>query len=91
MSKIVNIESARRTFDSEKIKTDNLRFLLADLKTSIDRMNKIDEELMVTQRKLAAAQKRAQWAKRSIENLRALCINYIKTECQLDKVQTKKT
>lgn len=85
MGTVIILNSQRPASNSHTLETEKRDRLLTDLKIAIGQLNKIDAELANTQKKLAFAQKRAQWATHSIENLRALCIHYIKHECQLEK------
>ena len=87
MGDVVDIGRRQSISCQPTLEAKKLEKLLADLRDAVERMNKVDAELVITQKKLAIAQKRAQWAKRGIENLRVLCIGYIKSECQLDKVK----
>lgn len=64
---------------------ETLALLLSDLKATVARMEVLGQELLETQRKLEHAEKRAQWAQQSMDNLRGLCVKYIKSECKFKK------
>ena len=87
MTNIVDIASARREKQVVNYTSSDeaLDQLLSDLKATVGRMEVLGKELLVTQQKLEYAEKRAQWAQQSMDNLRGLCVQYIKSECSLNK------
>ena len=92
MSNIVDIASVRREKKTVNLTSSDeaLAQLLSDLKATVARMEVLGKELLVTQQKLELAEKRAQWAQQSMDNLRGLCVQYIKSECSLNKAMKKR-
>lgn len=87
MTNIVDLASVRREKQTAKLinSDEALTQLLFDLKATVARMEMLGKELLVTQQKLERAEKQAQWAQQSMDNLRGLCVQYIKSECSLNK------
>ena len=88
MTNIVDLAKVRHEKQSVNLVSRNeaLDQLLLDLKATVARMDVLGKELLETQKKLEHAEKRAQWAQQSMDNLRGLCVQYIKSECSLNKV-----
>ncbi|OUR95150.1 hypothetical protein A9Q81_13710 [Gammaproteobacteria bacterium 42_54_T18] len=87
MTNIVDLASVRREKQAANLTSSDeaLAQILFDLKATVARMETLGKELLVTQQKLERAEKRAQWAQQSMDNLRGLCVQYIKSECSLNK------
>ncbi len=87
MTNIVDLASVRREKQAANLTNSDeaLAQILFDLKATVARMETLGKELLVTQQKLERAEKRAQWAQQSMDNLRGLCVQYIKSECSLKK------
>ena len=88
MTNIVDLASVRREKQGVRLANNEVALtqILSDLKATVARMEVLGKELLVTQQKLERAEKRAQWAQQSMDNLRGLCVQYIKSECSLNKV-----
>ena len=87
MSKVVNISDYVKPAQDDD---ESVAQLLSELRAAVTRMDELGEELLDTKRKLIVADKKAQWARKSIDNLIGLCIGYIKSECNLSKFSEKK-
>jgi len=87
MTNIVDLASVRREKQGVHLTNNDVALsqILSDLKATVARMEVLGKELLVTQQKLELAEKRAQWAQQSMDNLRGLCVQYIKSECSLNK------
>ena len=57
---------------------DKTARILKNIEDSVARMDSLCLEMAETQTKLALAEKRAQWAKKGVENIRELCSAYLK-------------
>lgn len=57
---------------------DKTARILKNIEDSVARMDSLCLEMTETQAKLALAEKRAQWAKKGVENIRELCNAYLK-------------
>ncbi|MBV1920935.1 MAG: hypothetical protein KUG73_09655 [Pseudomonadales bacterium] len=88
MNNIVDLAKERRKRQAVNLtnRDEALAQILSDLKATVARMEVLGKELVLTQKKLELAEKRAQWAQQSMGNLRGLCVQYIKSECSLNKV-----
>ncbi len=89
MTNIVDLASVRREKQAVNLTNNDeaLAQILSDLRATVTRMEVLGKELLVTQKKLEYAEKRAQWAQQSMDNLRGLCVQYIKSECSLSKAK----
>ncbi len=87
MSNIVDFAEERRKRQAVNLtnRDEALAQILSDLKVTVARMEVLGKELVLTQKKLELAEKRAQWAQQSMGNLRGLCVQYIKSKCSLNK------